>query len=97
MTLQVESSGSLWGSVTGGASDLLALVGQYEAQKLNTRFLELENQNKSLDAILKTQNAQANAAAHTQGQSFSDWMKANPTMAAGLGVAALVLVYLAVR
>ena len=95
MTLQVEGPGFM-DTAKSTASDLLSLWGQYEATKLNTRFLELQNQNQAIDAVLKTQNSQAGAAAATD-QTFSAWMKANPMLAAGLGVAALALLWVAVR
>jgi hypothetical protein len=93
MTAPAETS--MWKGFTSGASDLLALVGQYEAQKLNSRFLELENQNRALDAVLKTQNSQA--AAPVQQMTFGEWIKANPALAAGIGGGVLLLVWLAVR
>lgn len=97
MTMQVVEGDGFFDSAKSTASDLLSLWGQYEATKLNTRFLELQNQNANIDAILKTQNAQAGAAAAVQTQSFSGWAQANPVMAAGLGAAALLLVWLAVK
>jgi hypothetical protein len=92
MSLITETASGLQAT----ASDLLSLWGQYEATKLNTRFLELNNQNMALQTAAVSQNAQA-AATVKPAQSFSDWVKANPMLAAGAGLGLAVVVWMAVK
>jgi len=90
MSLVTEVSDKL------GVADILQLWGQYEATKQNIRFLELTNQNKALESASVSQNAQAGATVKP-AQSFSDWVKANPMLAAGAGLGLAAMVWMAVK
>lgn len=78
------------------ASDLLSVWGQYEATRLNMRFMELQNQVALLQAVSKPSNPQGGAPVASAGGA-SEWIKANPALAAGLAVGAGLLIYLAVK
>lgn len=78
------------------AADLLGIWGQYEAAKVNLRFLELQNQNKALEVASVSQNAQA-AAAVKPAQSVAEWVSANPMLAAGAGLGVAALVWWAIK
>jgi hypothetical protein len=78
------------------AADLLGIWGAYERAKVDIRFLELQNQNKALEVASVSQNAQA-AATVRPAQSVSDWVSANPMLAAGAGLGVAALIWLAVR